>query len=192
METWIDSAMVYEGRIVSLRTGEVELADGHRAFREVVEHPGGVAVVPFDGRNVILVRQYRIAIGREILEAPAGKLEPGDSPETRGRAELLEEAGYRAGEMVAAGAVYASCGYTSELIHLYLALDLTPAQVCPEHDERIEVVTLPLEDVRAGLARGAFTDAKTVIGLRALLDHLDGRSCMQAAQEPFDTSPPAR
>jgi ADP-ribose pyrophosphatase len=176
MEKWINSETVYEGQVVSLRKGEVELADGYRAFREVVQHPGGVGVVPFDGEHVILVRQYRIAVEREMLEVPAGKLEPGDSPEERGRAELLEEAGYVAGKMVAAGAIYASCGYTSELIHLYLALDLRQAEVCPEHDERIEVVSLSLDDVRERLARGAFSDAKTLIGLRALLDHLSSVS----------------
>ena len=85
MEEWIESKKVYDGRIIAVRVGDVRMDDGTVAFREVIEHPGGVAVVPVLGDSVILVRQYRVAIGKEILELPAGKLEGVEDPEERGR-----------------------------------------------------------------------------------------------------------
>jgi ADP-ribose pyrophosphatase len=172
MEQWHSSKMLYAGRVVRLRVGEARLEDGRLALREVVEHPGGVCILPFDGERVTLVRQFRIAVGEHVLEAPAGKLEPGDSPEVRGRLELEEEAGLRAGRVVPAGVVFASVGFCSERIWLYLAFDLTPVPPRPEEEERIERVTLTLEEVRAGLQAHRFNDAKTVCLLHALLAHL--------------------
>ncbi len=172
MEIWRENRIVYEGRIVRLRTGDAELDDGRLAYREVVEHPGGVCVVPFTGHSVILIRQYRIALGQYIIEAPAGKLEPGDSPLSRGEAELEEEIGYRAGRMLPIGRIYSSVGFCSEIIHLFLGLDLKKTAQRLEEDERIELVELPLDEMREGLRTHRFEDAKTVAGLYALLDYL--------------------
>ncbi len=177
METWTDSEVLFDGRIIRLRTGNVRLADGSPAYREVVEHPGGVAVVPFTGSGVLLVRQFRIAVGEEVLELPAGKLEPKDtSPARRGAEELEEETGYRAGRLVPAGHYYGCIGFCTERVYLYLGFDLEHVGQRLEPGERIEVVELPLEDVRAGLRQGRFVDAKTMIGLQALLYHLDARA----------------
>ena len=110
MESWVQDETVYEGRVVSLRVGEARLDDGTIVPREVVEHPGGVGVVPVLDDAVVLIRQYRIAIGRDVLEIPAGKLEGDEEPESCGRRELEEETGYRAGRMVAVGSYYASGG----------------------------------------------------------------------------------
>lgn len=172
METWTNSEVLFDGKVVRLRTGEVALDDGTKAYREVVEHPGGVCVIPFDGDVVTLVRQYRIAIGDYILEAPAGKLEPGDDPAARGQIELEEECGLVAETFLPAGVVYATVGFCSEKIHLYLALDLTETEQRLEPEERIELVHLTLEEVRARLKANRFDDAKTVVGLYALLQHL--------------------
>jgi ADP-ribose pyrophosphatase len=172
METWTKSDILFDGKVVRLRTGEVELDDGTKAYREVVEHPGGVCVVPFDGDVVTLVRQYRIAVGDYVLEAPAGKLEPGDDPEARGRAELEEECGLVADTFLSAGTVYATVGFCSEKMHLYLALDLTETEQRLEPEERIELVHLTLDEVRARLKAHQFNDAKTVVVLYALLQHL--------------------
>lgn len=172
MEIWRENRIVYEGRIVRLRTGDAELDDGRLAYREVVEHPGGVCVVPFTGHSVILIRQYRIALGQYIIEAPAGKLEAGDSPLSRGEAELEEEIGYRAGRMLPIGRIFSSVGFCSEIIHLFLGLDLEKTAQRLEEDERIELVELPLDEVREGLRTHRFEDAKTVAGLYALLDYL--------------------
>lgn len=173
MEIWKENRIVYDGKIVRLRTGEAELDDGRRAFREVVEHPGGVCVVPFTGHSVILIRQFRIALGQYIIEAPAGKLEEGDSPLFRGESELEEEVGYRAGTMLPAGRIYSSVGFCSEIIHLYLGLDLVKTRQRLEEDERIELVELSLAEVRDGLHTHRFEDGKTVAGLYALLDYLN-------------------
>lgn len=174
METWKKIDTVYSGTVFCVKTGEVALEDGTLAQREVVEHPGGVGVVPFDGVNVILVRQYRIAIAKEILEIPAGKREGEEDPAACGMRELIEETGYRAGQLIDAGAVYATVGYCSEKIHLYLGLDLEHVGQNLDEEERIELVRLPLEEVRQGLKEHRFEDAKTVVGLHALLQHLDG------------------
>lgn len=172
MEQWIESRRLYEGKVVSLRVGDVRMDDGTVAFREVVEHPGGVAVVPVLDDSVILIRQYRIAIERDILELPAGKLEGPEDPEQRGRAELEEETGYRARRMVPAGEIYASVGYTSELIHLYFAFDLHETEQNLEQDESIEVVEIPLGEIEGMIARNELKDAKTIVGLQALLAYL--------------------
>jgi len=177
METWIDSRRVYEGRIVSVRTGNVRMDDDTVAFREVVEHPGGVGVAPYHDGKVILVRQYRVAVGRDVLEIPAGKLEDGDQDtETRGRCELEEETGYRAGRMVYAGSVYASVGYTSERIHLYLAFDLERVGQRLESDECIEIVEVTLSEAERLISTNDLKDAKTIIALQALFQHLRGAS----------------
>lgn len=174
MEQWTQSEVIFDGKLVRLRTGNVVLADGTPAYREVVEHPGGVAVVPYTGTGVVLVRQFRIAVGEAVLELPAGKLEPGDThPEQRGAVELEEETGYRAGRLIPVGHYFGCIGFCTEKVYLYLGLDLTFVGQRLEPGERIEVVTLPLAEVRAGLRAGRFIDAKTAIGLQALLYHLD-------------------
>lgn len=177
MEQWTQSEIQFEGRIVTLRTGAVQLADGTPAYREVVEHPGGVAVVPYTGSGVLLVKQFRIAVGEEVLELPAGKLEPGDhSPAARGAEELEEETGYRAGRLVPAGHYYGCIGFCTERVYLYLGFDLQHVGQRLEAGERIDVVELPMAEVRTGLRQGRFVDAKTMIGLQALLYHLDAKA----------------
>lgn len=174
METWQQSEIIYEGAVVRLRCGEVHLDDGTPAQREVVEHPGGVCVIPFDGEQVHFVRQFRIAVGEYVLEGPAGKLEPGETdPEARGRAELEEETGFRAGRVVYAGKHYASVGFCSEIIHIYLAFELTPVPRNLDPEERIDVVAMPIAEVRRKLAALEFHDGKTIIGLHALLSWLE-------------------
>ncbi|HNR36397.1 MAG TPA: NUDIX hydrolase [Candidatus Hydrogenedentes bacterium] len=172
MERWVDGKLLYEGRVVSLRVGNVELDDGTIALREVVVHPGGVAVVPVKDDKVILVRQFRIAIGEDVLELPAGKLEKGEDPEARGRAELEEETGFRAGRMISAGSIYATVGYSSEIIYLYFAFDLEHIGQNMEFDERIDIVELPVSEIAARIADGTIRDAKTIIGLQSLVRYL--------------------
>jgi ADP-ribose pyrophosphatase len=173
MEEWVDSKRVYAGKVVGLRVGEVRLDDGALAFREVVEHPGGVGIVPVLDESVLLVRQFRIAIGRDVLEIPAGKREGGEEAvEYRARCELEEETGYRAGRLVAAGSIFASVGYCSEEIFIFLAFDLEHVGQNLEFDEQIELVRVPLAEVPALLASGEIKDSKTVVGLHSLLHYL--------------------
>jgi 8-oxo-dGTP pyrophosphatase MutT (NUDIX family) len=182
-ETWLDSKRLYEGQVVSLRVGHVELEDGAVALREVVEHPGGVAIVPVLGDSVLLIRQYRIAIGRDIIEVPAGKLEGAEPVETRARCELEEETGYRADTWIPLPPIYASVGYTSEKIHMFLALDLEKTVQRLEADERIEIVPVSLTGLPQRLAQGEFEDAKTCVGLHALLAYLTAHPEVRAPGE---------
>jgi ADP-ribose pyrophosphatase len=175
METWVNRETMYRGRIFRVDAGTARLDDGLEVKRDVIVHPGAVAVVPVIGDGVALVRQYRIAIEREMLEIPAGRLEPGDTPEGRARIELAEEAGFAAGRLAPAGRIYPSVGILSECIHLFLAFDLAPETREADADERIEVVHVPIGEVRRRLREHAFEDAKTVAGLYALLAHLDAR-----------------
>lgn len=169
METWHDSEILYEGRIIRVRVGRARLDDGSLQVREVVEHSGGVAVVPYHDGMVTLVRQHRIAVGKAVLELPAGRLEPGDTPERRALVELEEETGWRAGRLEHVASCYCSPGFCTELDHIYLALELTPCAARPEFDEVIERVDLSLDEVRSMLRERSFDDAKTIIGLQALL-----------------------
>ncbi|HNR29467.1 MAG TPA: CPBP family glutamic-type intramembrane protease [Candidatus Hydrogenedentes bacterium] len=188
MEHWAENRVVYDGRVVRLRVGDVTLDNGDRALREVVEHPGGVCILPFTGHSVVLVRQYRIAVEKYVLEAPAGKLEGEEDPETRARLELEEETGLRAGCLVPVSFAYASVGYCNERIHLYLALDLEKTACRPDPDERIELVEVPLDEAREMLAAHAVHDGKTIILLYALLQYLDRQ---QAHAVPEEARPAA-
>lgn len=176
METWVNSRVVYDGKLVKLRAGEVRIDDGRLALREVVEHPGGVCVIPYTGHSVLFVRQYRIALGQYILEAPAGKLEKGDTPESRGAAEVEEETGYRAGKLVEAGRIFSTVGYCNEIIYLYLGLDLMKTAQRLDEDERIEVVEMPIGEVYSALREHRFEDSKTAVGLYALFDYLESNA----------------
>lgn len=176
MEVWTDNKIIYDGKVVRLRVGEVVLDNGRRALREVVEHPGGVCIIPFTGDAVILVRQFRIAVGDYVVEAPAGKMEVEEIPSHRAACELEEETGFRAGSLIPVGGVYSSVGYCSEKIHLFLALDLEKTQQQLDDDERIDLVEMPLAQVRDHLRAHRFEDAKTVLGLYALLEYLNDHS----------------
>jgi ADP-ribose pyrophosphatase len=173
MEIWKDSSILYDGRVVRLRVGQVTLDDDSLAHREVIEHPGGVCILPYTGHSVILVRQFRIALDQYVLEAPAGKLEGNEDPLARGIAELEEETGHIAGSIISAGSIFASVGFCSEVIHLYLAFDLTKTAQRLETEERIELVEMSLDQVRAALREYSIRDAKTVALLHRLLAHLD-------------------
>lgn len=172
METWIDRENLYDGKLIQLQRGRVQLDDGQQALREVVNHPGGVAVVPVLEDDVVFVRQFRIAVDRDVLEIPAGKLEADDTLEERAQAELAEEIGFRAGRLVPIGHMLPSPGFLNETLHLFLAFDLSPVERNPDWDENIEIVRMPLASVRAMLRDHAFEDGKTRIGLHCLLDHL--------------------
>lgn len=184
MERWVESETVFNGRIFTVRTGTVELDDGMRAYREVVDHPGGVCVVPFDGERVTLIRQYRIAVAQEVLEAPAGKIEAGDQPAERARKELLEETGLRADKIVGLGTAFASVGFCTEIIHLFAAMDLAQLEAAPEEEERIETVQFGLEEISRMLRNNEIGDAKTCLALYRLLHFLETQHA-QNAQNPI-------
>ena len=174
MAEWIDKKTVYEGSILTVKSGRLRMGNGEAVAFDIVEHAGGVAVVPLLGETVLLVRQPRMVVEQDLLEIPAGKREGADDdPEARARAELEEETGYRAGRLVQAADFFVSPGFTTERILVYLGFDLTHVGAHPESTEEIALVQLPLDEARRMLDAGRFHDSKTIIGLRELLAYLD-------------------
>ncbi|MEE9515279.1 MAG: NUDIX hydrolase [Candidatus Brocadiales bacterium] len=156
--------MIYDGRRLRLYRDEVELPDGRHTFREVVSHPGAVAVVPVtEEGDVFLVRQFRYAIRSELYEIPAGIIEKGESPEQCAVRELREEAGLDAGRMEKLGQFYTSPGVMDELMHIYRATELTAPGYEPE--EGIEVVKMKLGQAIDKIKTGEIADAKTICGI---------------------------
>ncbi len=171
-ETRLESRQVYSGRIIKLHVDRVAMPGGGEAMREIVEHPGGVEIVALDDtRQILLVRQYRYAVQSELLELPAGTREAGESPEACAARELEEETGYRAGRVEPLCQVYLAPGYSSELLHVFLATQLTQSQAHPEADERIQVVSMALDEALAAVMSGEIRDAKTIVGLLTLAAH---------------------
>ncbi len=157
--------VVYRGRSITVCVEEVELPSGARVELDIVRHPGAAAVVPFeDDDTVLLIRQFRHAAGGFIWEVPAGKLD-GDAPEVCAHKELAEEAGRRAGRLVALGSIFTTPGFTDEVIHLFAAFELTPVPQALEHDEVIEVVPTPLARALAMVWSGELRDAKSALAL---------------------------
>ncbi|OHB25546.1 MAG: ADP-ribose pyrophosphatase [Desulfuromonadaceae bacterium GWC2_58_13] len=161
-----NSVEIFNGRLISLAIEEHRLPDGRRAEFEVVHHPGGAAVLPLldDGR-VVLIRQFRPALGSMVLEIPAGRLEPGETPEACVRRELVEEVGYRAETVVKLGEMLPAVGFCDERIHLFVATGLQPAPQALEPDEYIEVLPMPLADALAMVSAGQIPDGKTQLAL---------------------------
>lgn len=165
-EKMLDSQTLYNGKIVRLRRDTVEVPGGNHAFREVVEHPGGVGIVPIDGDGcVLMVRQFRYPLNELVLEIPAGKREPGEPHHLTAQRELSEEVGALAGTFTYLGYVYASPGFCTEAIHLYLAEDLTFSQTHPDEDEFLEIERIPLDKLIEQALDGTLNDGKTVAGI---------------------------
>jgi ADP-ribose pyrophosphatase len=173
MEKWIEQEEIYKAKIFSLWGGQVALDNGEVATREYIRHPGGVGIVPMIDGNVILIRQFRISIERELIELPAGRLEPNEEPMDCAARELEEEIGYRAKKLIPIASYFASVGNSNERMYLFLALDLEKTERHLEADERIREVVLPLEQVKEKLANQEFEDSKTIIGLREALAYLE-------------------
>ncbi len=161
----------YEGIVVNVTMDSIRLPDGALAYREVVEHPGGVCVLPVDAEgNAYCVRQFRYPSRRHLLEAPAGKLEPGEDPLSCAVRELSEETGFTAGRMVSLGSYYTSPGFSTEELHLYLALDLQKGRAHLDAGEFLDVEPHPLSELFRMALNGEIPDAKTVIAvLRAAI-----------------------
>lgn len=157
---------VFDGRVVALHVDEVEEPGGVRATREVVRQRGSVATlaVDADGR-VLLVRQYRYAVDDLVWEVPAGRLDPGETPEQGARRELVEEAGLEAGRCEPLARFYTTPGFCDELMHLFRAADLREVPARPEPDERIEPRWFAFDEALAMIARGEIKEGKTLVAL---------------------------
>jgi ADP-ribose pyrophosphatase len=164
----VSSTAVAEAGFLTLETRHVVGPDGAEFDRHVVRHPGAVVVVPVDGDDALLVRQFRAAVDGDLLELPAGKRDvPGEPPATTAARELAEEIGRTASRMQLLGEFYNSPGFTDELSFVFLATGLTEGERHAVTDEEaaIEVVRVPFADVDALVADGTIRDAKTMIGL---------------------------
>lgn len=170
-ERKLESETLYDGKIVRLERDTVELPNGKTALREVVRHPGGVIILPLDDEgNVHLVRQFRYAFDRAILEIPAGKLECGEEPLSAAKRELQEEIGAVAGSWVSLGDILPTPGFCDEVQHLWLARELTFGNTNPDEDEFLEQVQLPFAQAFAMAADGRMQDSKSIVAiLRARL-----------------------
>lgn len=172
-ETVLHSESIYEGKIVHLRVDTVRLPDGKESKREVVAHRGAVCIVPVcDDGMVLLIRQFRLPAGKILLEIPAGTLEAGEEPLACAARELEEETGYRAGKLRPLFQAFLAPGYSTELIHAFLATDLTEAQAHTDADENVELVPIPLSEVEGRVLSGEFQDAKSIASLLAALRQL--------------------
>lgn len=175
-ETVVASRIVHRGHYLEVRVDEIETPGGGRSERDIVAHPGAVAIVALDGDDcVLMVRQFRLAAGRTLLEIPAGTLDrAGDGsgavedPDLAARRELEEETGYRAATWQHLGAFWTAPGFATELMHLYLAQDLEAAledRLSPDQDEHLELEHVPWQEALRLAERGEIADAKTLVGI---------------------------
>jgi len=157
---------VYSGKIINLRRDAVRLPNGREATREVVEHPGAVAIVPVTNNGeIILVRQFRYPVGQVLLEIPAGKLDPGETPEDCAARELIEETGFRAGRLQKMVSVFTGPGFTNEVIHIFLAQDLKEVGQALDSDEMLDVEFYSPPEISRLISANVIKDAKTIVGL---------------------------
>lgn len=162
IERKLNSKPVFEGKIVNVYHDTVELENGNHAFREVIRHPGAVAVLALDGDEILLVRQYRYCIGQELLEIPAGKLEPGEEPLSAAARELSEETGCACADLIPLGKYYGSAGCMDEGIHLYFGRICCKGCSHPDEDEFLTLERRTPTQLEAMMAAGELSDGKTL------------------------------
>jgi len=157
---------IHDGRVVKLSVDRIRLPNGGETELEIIRHPGAAAVVPFDDDgNVLLVRQYRYATSGWLLEVPAGKLDPGENPDTCARREVEEETGHQPGRLTPLGWIWTTPGFTDEKIWLYRASELTATRQNLQEDEVLEVERVPFDDAIEMAVRGEINDGKSVCAL---------------------------
>jgi ADP-ribose pyrophosphatase len=164
-ERTLSTERPWTGKRIAVRVDEVERADGHRTRREIVEHPGAVAILAWDGERLATVRLWRHATGQALLEIPAGTLEPDEPPGETARRELAEECGLAAANWHEGPRFYTAPGFCTELMHLYLATDLTDAPGQADPDEHLEPSWLTLADAVEAIDNGRIVDAKSLAAI---------------------------
>jgi 8-oxo-dGTP pyrophosphatase MutT (NUDIX family) len=173
-ETVIGTEDIYKGKIVHLRVDTVRLPNGKEAKREVVAHRGAVCIVPVNAvGEVLFIRQFRLAAGETLLEIPAGTLETGETPAECAARELEEETGFRAGALRPLFSSFLAPGYSSELIHAFLATDLTPGSTHMDEDEKVVLTPMPLAEAQQRILNGELRDSKTISAVLVAAQLLD-------------------
>ena len=165
-EKTLNSKVVYEGKVVTVLKDDVEVADGHKSFREVILHSGGVVIAALkDSDTILLVKQYRYPLKHVNLELPAGKLEIGEDPNEACKRELEEETGYRPKVWKSLGYINTTPGICTEKLYLYLARDLEFVGEHPDEGEILKCCEYNLKDVFDMIQNGEINDAKTICAL---------------------------
>ena len=169
-EKTLETQMIYEGAILNLRRDKVTVMEG-TSYREIVEHNGGavIAAVKNDGK-MIMVKQFRKPAERVMLEVPAGKIDPGETPFETACRELKEETGYTPGEVKYLTEFYPSVGYSEEVLYLYLCTGLTAGETCPDENEALDVLEMDVEELYGMVMRAEIRDAKTIIAIMMVRD----------------------
>ena len=166
---------IFKGRIIDLWVETVTLPNGATAEMEIITHPGAAAVVPMkDETTVVMIRQYRHAVGGFIYEIPAGKLHPGEDPRECAVREVEEEIGYKVGNLEPLLSFFTTPGFTNEVIHIFLGKDLQPGTQDLGADEVLEVLEMPIDKAIALIKEGTIRDGKTIIGLQMAYLQLKG------------------
>lgn len=172
-EKTMKSEKLYEGKIINLRIDTVELPDKKYSKREIVEHPGGVAIVGITDENeILLVKQYRKAVDRVLLELPAGKIEVNEEPKETAFKELKEETGYSTENLEYLLEFYTSPGFSTEKVYIFLAGNMEKGEQELESGEYIEVESYKIDDLIKMIKKGEIIDSKTIIGIYAIKDRL--------------------
>ncbi|MBE6082063.1 MULTISPECIES: NUDIX hydrolase [Tissierellales] len=175
-EKTMKTEKIYEGKILNLRIDMVELPDKKYSKREIVEHPGAVAIAALtDDNEIILVKQYRKAVEKELVEIPAGMLEISEEPREAAVRELKEETGFSADKMEYICEFYTSPGFTNEKLYLFLATGLKAGESHPENDEYIDVLKFKLDNLVDMVWKGQILDSKTIIGAFAVSSYLQNK-----------------
>ena len=165
-EPTVESETVFEGRILNLRVDTVRLPNGRLTTREIAEHSSTICVVPIDNQNnVLLVRQYRKPAEAQLLEVPAGGIEPGENVEDAVLRELQEEISFTSGSLRRLSSFWVSPGWCTEYMHAYLATDLRPSNLSADDDENISVERMPLESIPGLIDSGEIQDGKSIASL---------------------------
>ena len=171
-EKTLSSQVIYDGRAVKLRIDTVQMPDGRQTTREIVEHSDCVAIIAVDSHdNALMVRQFRKAVDKELLEIPAGGIEPGEDPVAAVRREMREETGYLPGRIELLGGFYSTPGYCTEYLYLYLATGLTHSPLYAEDTESIALQRVPVEQIPGLINSGDICDAKSLAGLSRYLEY---------------------
>lgn len=165
-EKTISSEMIYKGRILNLRKDKVHVKDNQTSYREIIEHNGGVALAAVtDEGKLVMVRQYRKAAEKAVLEVPAGKIEIGEDRMLTAKRELKEETGYTAENFLHLTSFYSSIGYSTEVVHLYLATKLTPGETDFDDNEAIDILEYDVSALKSMVLNAEIEDAKTIVAI---------------------------
>lgn len=161
------SETIFQGKIISLQVDQVTLPNGENASREIVKHSGAVAVIALIDDRMIVVEQYRKPLERSLVEIPAGKLDPGEEPLEAAARELQEETGYTCDDIRHVCSYYTSPGFANEIIHMYIAENMTLGEMNPDEDEFLSCDSLTLDQAQQYIADGRIKDAKTIMAVYA-------------------------